>query len=297
MSGALKEVGERACFGLGSDEGEKYLREAGELAAAAVRGDALHARGTAWLEQNRQWCEQLSRSADACRSVDAERNCGRLRRLFYSPRVSALGSRLALFLPFCCFAVKHVSSVGVAGESSGHERLGGIHHVHGGDDHRGCDDVLAVARAASLCVWTALSRTRKRWRSLWRGSRPDRAPGRSFSNHWRTGGGDGQVPDRAVGRHGAATAGRPGGGQAVSDELENSRIRPMLVARSALSGIAVEIFRSSDSHPVCLLPGAPALLSRCSLSVERLRRVARLPMLFDRLSRLEASRWVTLRSA
>ena len=54
----------------------------------------------------------------------------------------------------------------------------------------GCGYVLVVARAASLDIWSALSRTRKPWRSLWRGSRPD----------------------RAVGRHGAATAGRPGGG-------------------------------------------------------------------------------------
>ena len=43
-----------------------------------------------------------------------------------------------------------------------------------------------------------------------------------------------------------------------------SRIRPMLVARSALGGIAVEIVRSSSSHPDPFLRTAPALISRGS---------------------------------
>ena len=97
--------------------------------------------------------------------------------------------------------------------------------------------VVGVPRVASLGIWPVFSRTRTPWRSMRCGSRPGRAPRRPVSNNGRTGGGGGQVPDRAVARHGAATAGRSGGGQAISDELENSRIRPMLVARSALSGI------------------------------------------------------------
>ena len=127
------------------------------------------------------------------------------------------------------------------GPCSQRQALGGIHHVQGDDDHRGCGDVPVVARAASLGTWSALSRTRTPRRSLRGGSRPVGLRG----GHFRTIGGVAAVAARfRIGRrrdtirHGAATAGRPGGGQAISDELENSRIRPMLVARSALSGIA-----------------------------------------------------------
>ena len=69
---------------------------------------------------------------------------------------------------------------------------------------------------------------------------------------------------RGTDRHGAEEVGQPGGGQASAMSVSISRIRPMLVARSALSGIAVEIFRSSSSHPVPSLRTTPALFSRRS---------------------------------
>ena len=112
--------------------------------------------------------------------------------------------------------------------------------------------------------------------------------------------GGGQVPDRAVDSQDQARRGSSGG--RVGDKrsanfVRNSRIQPMLVARSALSGIA----GNYSGHPLrtrCVLTDAAGTARAVFLwSVERLRRVARLPVLFDRLSRIEASRWDTLRSA
>ena len=60
-----------------------------------------------------------------------------------------------------------------------------------------------------------------------------------------------------------------------------------------LSGIAVQ----EPSHPIRTLFRPRGRRRHCSravpLSVEPLRRVARLPVLFSRLLRIEASRWVT----
>ena len=68
---------------------------------------------------------------------------------------------------------------------------------------------------------------------------------------------------RGTTKHSAATAGRPGGGQAVSDELENSRIRPMLVARSALSGVA----GNQSGHPIRTLFACCQARRHCSRAV------------------------------
>ena len=87
------------------------------------------------------------------------------------------------------------------------------------------------------------------WRSCGQGA---------FSCNRRSGrGGDGSGIGRWRGRtgHGTTAAGRRGWGQAVGDFVRNSRIRPMLVARSALSGIAGHY----SGHPLrtrCVLADA-----------------------------------------
>ena len=85
------------------------------------------------------------------------------------------------------------------------------------------------------------------------------------------------------------------GGQAMADLVRNSRIRPMLVARSALSGIAGH----NSGHPLrtrCVLADAAGTARAVFLwSVEPLsRRLRRYPVSVSRgLLWIGASRWVT----
>ena len=145
--------------------------------------------------------------------------------------------------------------------------------------HGGCpgDNVRAIG-GANMMFMTMATRCAATccWRWWWPGSR-------SGGGH----SGSGRARRRA---------GRPGGGQAMADFVRKiSHPTDACRARSALSGIAVEMVRSSSSHPLCpcgrrrhCSRGVP-LVSRTS--VPPLRRS---PVSVSRgLLRIVASRWVT----
>ena len=135
------------------------------------------------------------------------------------------------------------------------QALGGIHHVQGDDDHRECSYVVGGARAASSGIWTALSRTRTARRSIRGGPRPTRAPKRSSLNNGRTGGGGGQVPDRAEERHEQALHGdrrAAAGGEASGRQREK-----ILASNRCLQSIGAKRSRGERSPVMRTAPSSP----------------------------------------
>ena len=109
---------------------------------------------------------------------------------------------------------------------------------------------VTLATMASFDTWPAFSKTRRLWGAIPVEISMEMRGQARLSCNRRSGRGGGRDGGRA--RDGQDRARQAAGLVGTSDSdgvREFARIRPMLVVRSALSGIAVEMFRSSYSHP------------------------------------------------